>query len=731
MKVFLKKYFGLVFIVIFVFLYFSYLFFPHLKIFATPDFGQSDIVDLHIPLKFLLAKALAANTLPFWTQSLGDGFPLLASIEIGALNPVNLILFKLFPFVIAFNLIYVTVFIINAIGVYFFTQKLKLSKIVSIITAIIYSFSGYFMAQIPHTDILQTVIYLPWYFWATYKLYDDKNKLIPVILLGLIIALSCISVYPQIVFISLIGSFLFLMFLIKNNLRQHFYSKIILYSISVTLGFLIALPQLLPAIEFLGNSIRSQGLNLDLASYFAYPPQHLFTLLNPFFLGNPTIGTYPLFNQFGGSIFWENTAYIGLIPLIFSVFSIKIIKKSKFISFFLMLTLLSFVLMLGHFSPFKFIYALPFFSLFRVPSRFILLFVFSLSILFAFSLENFKEFLERRFSKNIITIFLAVIFIASFLDIQWYFYNYNSLLSPDKLFQTPPVAKLISPSTARVFDLLDENAWNQVFLKNWGKNINTIPYFNNYLRRNVNVLYGVNQAQVYMGNSLQANANFDSLIYSGMQIDENNQVLLSTASAKLLLMENVGYILSPYKIYSPYVKSYQIKANNNLPDLYLTTLPTSERAYIVHEKLVVTISQIYQTLLDPGFNPWKMVLLENEDGNLTEQNNTNDKVVNKELSDNKLVFETYTGSPGYLIIADTFYPGWKATVNGDETQILNANSFQKAIYIPKGKSTVVVYYYPQSFITGFIVSLLSILTIIVITVFSKKKLLGLKFENNP
>ena len=45
----------------------------------------------------------------------------------------------------------------------------------------------------------------------------------------------------------------------------------------------------------------------------------------------------------------------------------------------------------------------------------------------------------------------------------------------------------------------------------------------------------------------------------------------------------------------------------------------------------------------------------------------------------------------YLIFNDAYYPGWKATVNGEATPVYRANTMFRAVQVPEGASTVVVH----------------------------------------
>lgn len=63
---------------------------------------------------------------------------------------------------------------------------------------------------------------------------------------------------------------------------------------------------------------------------------------------------------------------------------------------------------------------------------------------------------------------------------------------------------------------------------------------------------------------------------------------------------------------------------------------------------------------------------------------------------------------GFVVLADNYYPGWRATVNGEETAVYRANSILRAIYLPAGRHEIDFYFRPLDFILGGIVSALSL-----------------------
>jgi uncharacterized membrane protein YfhO len=62
-----------------------------------------------------------------------------------------------------------------------------------------------------------------------------------------------------------------------------------------------------------------------------------------------------------------------------------------------------------------------------------------------------------------------------------------------------------------------------------------------------------------------------------------------------------------------------------------------------------------------------------------------------------------------LFMSESFYPGWKVYVNGEEKEILRANYLFRAIVVEPGKHSVRFEYDPFSFKLGLAITILTIL----------------------
>jgi uncharacterized membrane protein YfhO len=78
----------------------------------------------------------------------------------------------------------------------------------------------------------------------------------------------------------------------------------------------------------------------------------------------------------------------------------------------------------------------------------------------------------------------------------------------------------------------------------------------------------------------------------------------------------------------------------------------------------------------------------------------------------ELVIETTAAEDGFLLLADTFYPGWHAQVDGVDTPIYRANISLRGIALPKGQHTVRFTYTPGSFFRGLWITLIALSAIL-------------------
>jgi hypothetical protein len=70
----------------------------------------------------------------------------------------------------------------------------------------------------------------------------------------------------------------------------------------------------------------------------------------------------------------------------------------------------------------------------------------------------------------------------------------------------------------------------------------------------------------------------------------------------------------------------------------------------------------------------------------------------------RIVLVAQMRTPGLVVLADTYYPGWEASVDGVPTAIVRANYFVRGVYVADGEHRIVFRYAPLSYRLGAAVS---------------------------
>jgi len=78
------------------------------------------------------------------------------------------------------------------------------------------------------------------------------------------------------------------------------------------------------------------------------------------------------------------------------------------------------------------------------------------------------------------------------------------------------------------------------------------------------------------------------------------------------------------------------------------------------------------------------------------------------LTDNEMEVETSAATPGFLVTSDVYYPGWSATIDGQQAQLYRADYAFRGVAVPTGNHVVKFTYRPRRFLLGAGLSLASV-----------------------
>ncbi len=118
------------------------------------------------------------------------------------------------------------------------------------------------------------------------------------------------------------------------------------------------------------------------------------------------------------------------------------------------------------------------------------------------------------------------------------------------------------------------------------------------------------------------------------------------------------------------------------------------RAFVVHQAEVTPDDdQAIARMRAPAFEPARTVILANGEP-LAGDGDATVEMVN--YAPEEIVVDVTTDVPGYLVLTDTFYPGWRASVDGELAEISRADVAFRAVRLEPGAHRVEFHYGPAS-----------------------------------
>jgi hypothetical protein len=87
----------------------------------------------------------------------------------------------------------------------------------------------------------------------------------------------------------------------------------------------------------------------------------------------------------------------------------------------------------------------------------------------------------------------------------------------------------------------------------------------------------------------------------------------------------------------------------------------------------------------------------------------------------RVEIEAEARRPGLLVLTDTFFPGWRASVDGSQVEVLRANGLFRAVPLPPGRHRVVFDYAPASLRRGAVLSLASLALLVAVPLIARRR----------
>ncbi len=175
---------------------------------------------------------------------------------------------------------------------------------------------------------------------------------------------------------------------------------------------------------------------------------------------------------------------------------------------------------------------------------------------------------------------------------------------------------------------------------------------------------------------------------------------------------NVRFLIVPYAdLQHPALELVAVPGGDPGVRLYRNRWALPRARWVRHARWYADRDRLGEALAQ--FDPRREVLLEGPDredpAGTAETSEGTVEVTSYRASD--VVVRVNAPSPGFVVLADTYSPGWRVRVNGAEAGLLRANYSMRAVRVPAGVHEVRFRYEPRLLWAGLGVSLATALAV--------------------
>ncbi len=692
------------------------------------NFLITDPIRQQIPWKSLTIDLEKKLQLPLWNPYNFSGTPHLANFQSGVFYPFNLLFFVL-PFHLSWTFFIFIQPLLAAIFIFIYLNNLKLTKASSLFGAIIFAFCGFSIAWMYWGNIINTALWLPFILYLIDKIFIEKTiKLKWFIFLTLALTFSFFAGHLQIFFYVWIVSTLY--FIYRWFEKDRRIKTLLSFGVWIILFLLITSLQWVSTLQF----IRLSARNADLAQWsdpgWFIPIQNVIQFLFPDFFGNPaTLNYFGIFN------YGEFIGYVGIIGLILAIFAI-FFRREKNTYFFTFLLVVSLVFALPNFiSTLPYKLSIPFLSTSQ-PTRLMFVIDFALSILAAFGLDLY--FKQKNIKKILTVLILVLIAILStwgfilggafnLISSQDLAVSKRNLIFPTVLFTISLVFLIsfylkdkikLSPKIVKVFPYLiigllifDLFRFGWKFLpftnaKYLYPKTKTISFLtknlgNNRLMETDSRIFPPNFSIMYKLQSIDG--------YDPLYLQRYGELMAAIGRNKPDINPPFGFnrIITPQGYLSPIFSLMGVKYIVSFEELNIPGFdkvfeekatkvyknPTFfERVFFVEKTITANNKKEAINLMFDGKFSFKLTaVVEGEDSRLVSKNWKVGKAMITKYEERRVEISTQNDEDGFLILSDSFYPTWKATIDGKLTKIYLTDYNFRGIVVPGGEHKIIFY----------------------------------------
>jgi hypothetical protein len=705
-------------------------------IFVTDGVFTSDLFNGELPGRMMFAEWVREGQLPLWTSKMCSGYPLGGAPA----DPLGVALFALLPPAAALDLLLIVLLLIAAHGTYGLARRLGADRSGAVLGGLGFAGSGYIATQLAHLSIMSTIVWLPIGLSLIDRVLQPgrAHRSLLLATLGLLFANQVLAGFPQAAYICGLVYGSFALFRVISERRQ-------LGSIgtwmpwlagiagALVLGAFAGAVVLLPLQELASTSDRAGPLNYEWATYTNFWPPLVFSFFVPYVYGDASDLSF-----IGPPPFWEMYGYVGAATAVLAVYGAGREWRRPLVAFLISMTLTSFFFILGPRTPIYYLAYLliPGMARFRAPTRFMVVVELGLVLLAAIGLTRVgAELKERWGAASRLPRWIQIgVCVATALDLLYHQPRQNAFVPAGEWLAMPRTAEIIraDSSAPRTFTPHHRDIHRVAHrgpAQGW-KNIEPYYKLRDLLEPDTGAGYwNVPSGNCYVGLAprwyvtIWAYHYFEnSLIHDrAFQWFDRESFVIRPPFLTLMRTFGITHVLAPFPATDEQLNPERdptLKLIAREPNAYVYRVEGAARARVVRAaRRMPTEAHAVARLRDLNFNPDREILLHDAPESIRPTVDAADlgpadespgrAAITRETS-RELVIDAFAAQDGFLLLADLYYPGWQAQVDGVPTPIYRANVSQRGIALPKGQHTVRFWYEPEPFFRGLRISLIAV-----------------------
>lgn len=657
--------------------------------------------------------------LPLWDPYSFAGRPFAGETQTGPWYPLHL-LFALVPFngngVLSPRFYHEYLAInrfLGAIFMFAFLRELRRSHFAAFIGACAFAMGG-LMRDMPWPHQLEACIWMPaslLFLVRSFRAVSRRRAVLEAAFAGLSLGLSILSGGIQFAMIATICVFLAALWYGATNPATWPRVTVVLAVIVMITGA-IGAAQLIPSLQYGHYALRwIKGGAFPMSDKIPYDrmdagawPHTIFTVLFPFAGGN------------SGGESW--TIYVGALPFFLALAALWKWRSGIWVRFLAGIALLGFVYALGEHSPLNgVLYAVvPFLWSNREPTRFLYLTCFAIAALSSFGLDALLEQTLPRERATAILKWIAIaaaallivpgLFAQSVLGVWtgmnlllilaccgwgYYFLHNRPSRSASLLLAVFVLFDLGSfhwsaqdkAEVAKTGDFYEET----LTLAQPAAFIRKLPGPNR-VRVSVDPAPGIGEifgVQAFWGGGVTALKDFSEL----SQRDD---------------LMNIRYRIMPASTPDPGAIYQDAHWKIYRDD---TAFP---RAWVVHDVVVNSSDDDTWSRIRKGsVDPHHVALVPGRLPVTLDEGASGDTLHFTSYQPDSMSLDVQAAGSGLLVFSEIYYPGWRATVNGQDAEVLRVDGGLRGILLKRGANRVVLTYVPVGQYAGAAISLIAFL----------------------